>query len=917
MVKKSKQIRRLLRFIRAGAVGLLLLGTSGMSQRAAFLSSLPVIAQVTSDGTTGTVVNQGALTPPPPVSPFAPPSVSPGNGSIITSGQTEGTNLFHSFSTFSPGTDLTEFRLSDPSIRNIFSRVTGPSTDALPNTSDLNGFLQVIGGDRPNLFLLNPNGILIGPTANINVPGSLFLSTADRVLFEDSDRPFSASDTTNSPLLTVSAPVGLQFGDRAASIDVNGRFQSSFSPNRNNPAEFYNFVPNTNLTLLGGDLNLTDAYLNVPGGQITLSSVGANSRVNFDATTHDLTYTVDTAFRDIKLDHSVAVTTFTGGGDINVQGRQIRLLNGGGFASDTFGAENGGTIRLSSSELIEIKGQSGLSAIVAPFFGPATGEGSNIIIETERLVADEASISTITYSDGDGGDLTLRADEIDLKDTSLIVSVAPFQASRTTPPTAASGDGGRLDIRADELRLSGVTQIGTGTKSAGNSGDLTVDATSLVEISGSQLFDFSAQGGPTGTASSGIFISSERGSTGNGGNLRVTTSQLILKEGGKLGAGTSGTGNAGNITVRADDISISDPVVDFDGSFSGIVTTVTPTGVGNAGTLDITSNRLHLFNGGQVAASTDGVGNAGNIKIQSNEITVEGSSADGLFNSSISSRSTTPFDAGSVSLTGDRINITDNGTVSVSSLSGGSAGNVTLAANQVYLDNGSVQAEANAGDQGNLSITSRGVLLMRGGSQLTTNAQGTATGGNITLDSPLIIGLENSDISANAVEGDGGNIRLITQGLIGLEFRDRLTPESDITASSEFGVNGTVQIESPNVDADSGLVQLPDNLEDTSNQVVAGCAAQSDSQFASTGRGGLPGNPTAQLSGNRLWQDTRSLVSAGTAISNSAIDGDVGIELVEAQSWQMNAAGEVELMTASTLSHQANRCLDKTMASAH
>ena len=203
-------------------------------------------------------------------------------------------------------------------------------------------------------------------------------------------------------------------------------------------------------------------------------------------------------------------------------------------------------------------------------------------------------------------------------------------------------------------------------------------------------------------------------------------------------------------------------------------------------------------------------------------------------------------------------------------------------------------------------------MLLRQGSRLTTNATGTATGGNITLSSPLIVGLENSDISANAVEGNGGNIRLVTQGLVGLALRDHLTPESDITASSELGVDGTVKIESPITDANSGLTQLPENLEDTSNQVVAGCAAQSGNQFASTGRGGLPDNPTAQFSGNRPWQDTRTLTShamTSRAAAASPVSEQAEVELVEAQSWQVNAAGNIELMAANATRPQAVTCL--------
>ncbi len=371
-------------------------------------------------------------------------------------------------------------------------------------------------------------------------------------------------------------------------------------------------------------------------------------------------------------------------------------------------------------------------------------------------------------------------------------------------------------------------------------------------------------------------------------------------------------------------ISVADPVVDpLDNSVSGITAAVSRTSSGTGGQLDIESDRLRVYNGGQIIASTEGAGNAGSIKIKSGIIEVEGTSRDGLFNSSIESRSTTGFNAGSVSLRASDgveslISIRDRGTVSVSSLAGGDAGNVTLKAKTISLNNGSVRAEASAGNQGNLTVESGDVLLLRQGSRLTANATETATGGNIALSSPVIVGLENSDISANAVEGDGGSIQLVTNGLVGIALRDRLTTESDITASSEFGVSGTIDVESPNVDTDSGLVQLPDGLVDASNQVTAACAAQNDNQFASTGQGGLPNNPLQQLSSNRPWQDLRETALAPTLISDRIITNAAELPsasegLVEAGQWQLNAGGEVVLVADRALAHPDAACLQKSM----
>ena len=72
----------------------------------------------------------------------------------------------------------------------------------------------------------------------------------------------------------------------------------------------------------------------------------------------------------------------------------------------------------------------------------------------------------------------------------------------------------------------------------------------------------------------------------------------------------------------------------------------------------------------------------------------------------------------------------------------------------------------------------------------------------------MLVALENSDIIANAVRGDGGNIQINTQGILGTALRESLTPESDITASSQFGVSGVTEITSVQVDPGSGIMAL-------------------------------------------------------------------------------------------------------------
>ncbi len=180
---------------------------------------------------------------------------------------------------------------------------------------------------------------------------------------------------------------------------------------------------------------------------------------------------------------------------------------------------------------------------------------------------------------------------------------------------------------------------------------------------------------------------------------------------------------------------------------------------------------------------------------------------------------------------------------------------------------------------------------------------GASTGGNIAINAPVIVGVENSDMIANAVQGRGGSINITTQGIIGLAFRNTLTPRTDltndITASSQLGVNGTVQINNIGVDPNSGLVNLPVDLADPTQQIAQGCSGTQGSSFVVTGRGGVPLSPMEQMRSDRPWADTRDLSALRdhtslTAPAPASVT-PTAAPLVQATGWRRNANGQVEL----------------------
>jgi filamentous hemagglutinin family protein len=199
------------------------------------------VAEVVADRFLGTQVNRS------------------GNTFEITAGVTQGGNLFHSFEQFSLLTGQTAHFQNAPEIQNIFSRVTGLSE------SQINGILQAEGS--ANLFLLNPNGIVFGRNASLNVGGAFVATTADAIAFGSQGEFSAVTPDAALPLLTIQ-PTAFLFQrpiPSAISGQVNLRVNNGSS-----------------LVLLGGKLNLNlSGQLAAEQGRIELGGVRTRENCSF------------------------------------------------------------------------------------------------------------------------------------------------------------------------------------------------------------------------------------------------------------------------------------------------------------------------------------------------------------------------------------------------------------------------------------------------------------------------------------------------------------------------------------------------------------------------------------------------------------------------------------------------------------
>jgi filamentous hemagglutinin family protein len=769
------------------------------------------------------------------------------NGQLIeiNGGTTKGNNLFHSFSEFSVPANTTAWFNNATTIENIFTRVTGA------NISNIEGLIQANG--TANLFLLNPAGIIFGNNAALNIGGSIFVSTADSFNFSDGSQ-FSAVNPEAPPLLTVSIPVGLQYGENPGKITIKGDGHhllgdpETLSTNRENRPLGIAVAPEKTIALLGGEISIEGGNVTAESGNIEVWAVKNNTQLS--VVDNNETYTIEPTtttinYQDINLTQSASLdVSADSAGSVRLQGRNISLTDGSIVLSDTLGNGKGELLQVNASESIRVDGTtpnlefpSGFLTEIAP---GATGKGSNISIDTKSLtVSGGGYISSSTFSTGKSGSITVNAESIDL--------------------------------------VGGVVL-------------------------------------PNGYINpSGIFSQAIFSGTGNSGNIYLNTERLAITGGANVSTLTFLGGDSGSIVVNAKEIVLQG--TDADG-YSSRLNTATGQGEGDAGNIKINTEKLLMLDGGQIIAVTASEGDAGNITIDATKsIALKRTTNDarsGLFANAWVSTG----EGGNINLTTPQLTIEEGAAISVSNFHSrnlyppgqGAAGNLTITADEINLQEGIINAEANSGGKGNIDLTANRILL-QDNSLLTTNAKGEANGGSITIKTETLTALDNSDITANAADNFAGQVNITATGIFGTEFRSQITPESDITASSNLGAefNGVVQLNTPEINPTSGLDRLPTKVIDTTSVVTAQCpASQLGNTFVIIGQGGLPDNPGSSLRATTVWHDLR-LIATGEfkeeteSRVNSLIqpNNKRNSPVIEAQSWQIGKNGRV-ILTATT-----------------
>ncbi len=847
-----------------------------------------------------------------------------------------GPNLFHSFESFDvEASTIADFiNDSGAATSNILSRVTGPGASAIDGT------IQTTGFPGANLFLINPDGIVFGPTAQLNVEGSFHATTANYMRL-GSDGVFHA-DIGESSVLTVSPPSAFGFlNANPAPIEIQrgGVNLSTNAPN------LFAVPAGRALSLVGGTLNFGKAEVRneagaiiedakpanvmVPGGRLFLASVASAGEAPFDGavSVDGFSQLGDVNIRGGRiLGGALFLSSVISAKEVFIRGGRLSIHNGiiapGAFA--LFGREalpNGGEVNVQVSGAVDISGTdiepnskepSGIITFAgspqAPEFFP-DAKVPDISIKSDSLsVSGVASIQSRRNGPGEASIVEINSDTVTVKNGGSILLLNLFQ-----------GGGGSLNINARNLSLSS---------------DGTPSATGISGIAAqSQIHPFFGRTLPSGKQDFDSRLTfADAAST----TINATESVNVLGDA-RLISNSLGFGLGGRMTINTRDLTIDGVGPETARLASQSIFT------GKAGDFVVNSSgTVKIQNGGQIAGSTAGSGLGGSLQVTAEKaVTLSGSDSRIVYATvplpkaelnrlvEFSFRRTfdellkdfgLPPDASLFDLFAvtNFLKIT-----AIPDLVPGDAGSVEINTPLLVL-NADTRIEMSTGWEGNGgAFTAKvGSLQVRNGARISSRSGiqrltgevvvGTGSAGTVSVTAKDAISISGRSPNTGAVSsistttlgnGQGGNVILNAGGQVKIASGGEVTAESlggagdtgsiEITGGTDILMDGGI-ISLRSISADGGRVKLtaPNivrlNNSEITTSVEGGTGEGGDinidpqfvilnnSSITANAFGGPGGNIT--IVANNFIPSANSIISASSALSTP---GTIAIESPE------------------------------------
>jgi len=505
------------------------------------------------------------------------------------------------------------------------------------------------------------------------------------------------------------------------------------------------------------------------------------------------------------------------GGDLTVTVQDLTLRNGGSITSSGFGEGSSGHIHITATGILTISGQ---------FFDPNNpGSGGWSVINNKT--DGESSLN---------GGIDIHAGKLIMKDGpqyALNQDVGQIESD-----TGASAGGTIRIIADDSISMSSGANI-INRKGSFESGSIKLSAPSIAlsqsAIRGRTNIERDAGAITLNTTAGSLTLSNDSHvltstlqSSGKAGPIVAEASDSILLSGGSTIESSSSsvaTGDGGPITLTAEN------QVTLSGT--GTALRSTTAGSGDGGTITLNASQVQLNNGGLIAASTTGAGAGGTITVNAT----------------------------------DHVTMTGGASITASSTGPANAGNLSINAGQsLDLRDSSVKTESVQASGGNIDIQAVDRVRLVNSTISTSVPSGVGNGGNITID-PNVVVLQNSQVIAQAVQGAGGNITITTP----LFLADQT---SLVSASSQFGLNGTVTIQSPTSNLSGSLGPLTSKPSQAQSLLTQRCAALANGQassFVVAGREQLPADPGTWLTSPLAFAALGENLATGDSVASGPV----------------------------------------------
>ena len=499
----------------------------------------------------------------------------------------------------------------------------------------------------------------------------------------------------------------------------------------------------------------------------------------------------------LLVDSSVLSSKTTGsgnGGAVRIQvADAMSVLNDSYVGSSSSGAADAGGVSVSAGTLLI--DNSGLASDIT---GSGRGGAVSVQVAGAMKVQNQSYVSSDSFPEfdegnlGDGGDVTVKAGRL-LLDSSNITSV-----------TVGTGRGGAVNVQVvGEMKASNRSGVGSLTFGSGNAGTTLVTAGNLL-IDDSVISSDTFGNGRAGTVRVQIAgdmtvqnqsaVSSSTRSTGNAGSVDVRVAGSIqVLSGSYVSSSTVGPGNAGDVSVTTGSL-----LIDPKGNNLGLTVidsaSIWTEGVslypsGDAGRINIrVAGELAVLNGGVISSGTRSpLGKAGSITISAGQIVI-----DGEFNYPFGSQSSVivaSAESGSSGKTGS-VMVTAAESITIQNKGAISIGNFATVATPEVLTGTT------------LSVTAPSIFLIND-ARVSARSTGNIAAGNVAVKFTDQLSInQTSTITTSAVDGNGGSIDILGNGLLTL---DRSTITTSVTGAS--GNAGSVNIAAKTLLMSNGFIQ--------------------------------------------------------------------------------------------------------------